>query len=207
MREVAVTEGDKVAAQIQFGFAVNGYGVGDLVKLVKESTDAEIDKLVKEYEGEYTLAADLKKDGAKRKSLREGARIELGLRAFLKAGNFKGFTTTFEDLHGLGAIAGPGGATVDGGRLRFRRRRRLEDLRAVAGDEGHGGGFDGRHVVHGRLHLSSGSARACRCWARTCWKFVRASRRASRRWKCIRWASAARRTRCGSFSTRRRAPA
>src|SRR5579872_2967215 len=74
MREVAVTEGDKVAAQIQFGYSVNGYGIGDLVKLVNEATDAEVDKLVKEYEAEYTLAADLKKDGAKRKSLREGAR-------------------------------------------------------------------------------------------------------------------------------------
>jgi L-arabinose isomerase len=106
MREVAVTEGDKVAAQIQFGFAVNGYGVGDLVKLMNESTDAEVDKLIKEYESEYTLTKDLKKDGAKRKSLREGARIELGLRAFLKAGNFKGFTTTFEDLHGLPQLPG-----------------------------------------------------------------------------------------------------
>jgi L-arabinose isomerase len=106
MREVAVTEGDKVGAQIQFGFAVNGYGVGDLVKLMNEATDAEVEKLVKEYEGEYTLAAGLKKDGAKRKSLREGARIELGLRAFLKAGNFKGFTTTFEDLHGLPQLPG-----------------------------------------------------------------------------------------------------
>jgi L-arabinose isomerase len=106
MREVAVTEGDKVAAQIQFGYAVNGYGVGDLVKLVSEATDAEVDKLVKEYEAEYTLAAELKKDGAKRKSLREGARIELGLRAFLKNGNFKGFTTTFEDLHGLAQLPG-----------------------------------------------------------------------------------------------------
>jgi L-arabinose isomerase len=106
MREVAVTEGDKVAAQIQFGYSVNGYGVGDLVKLMNEATDAEIDKLVKEYEGQYKLAADLKQGGAKRKSLREGARIELGLRAFLTNGKFKGFTTTFEDLHGLPQLPG-----------------------------------------------------------------------------------------------------
>ncbi len=106
MREVAVTEGDKVAAQIQFGYSVNGYGVGDLVALMNQASDAEIDRLVKEYEGQYALAADLKKGGAKRESLREGARIELGLRAFLTNGGFKGFTTTFEDLHGLPQLPG-----------------------------------------------------------------------------------------------------
>ncbi len=106
MREVAVTEGDKVAAQIQFGFSVNGYGVGDLVKIVKEVSDAEIDELIKEYEASYLVAHVLGKKGAMRKSLREAARIELGLRAFLAAGNFKGFTTTFEDLHGLAQLPG-----------------------------------------------------------------------------------------------------
>ena len=89
MREVAVTEGDKVAAQIKFGFAVNGYGVGDLVKLVNEATAREIDALVKTYEETYEVAADLKKGGKQHKSVREAARIELGLRAFLEAGNFQ----------------------------------------------------------------------------------------------------------------------
>ena len=106
MREVAVTEGDKVSAQIKFGFAVNGYGVGDLVKVVNEVSARDIDALVREYEGNYEVAADLKKGGARAPSIREAARIELGLRAFLTAGGFKGFTTTFEDLHGLAQLPG-----------------------------------------------------------------------------------------------------
>jgi L-arabinose isomerase len=106
MREVAVTEGDKVAAQLKFGYSVNGYGVGDLVKVVKEVSDKDIDKLVKEYEDTYEIAADLRKGGRRHKSVREAARIELGLRAFLTAGGFKGFTTTFEDLHGLVQLPG-----------------------------------------------------------------------------------------------------
>jgi L-arabinose isomerase len=106
MREVAVTEGDKVSAQIKFGFAVNGYGVGDLVKVINEVSAREIDALVKDYEAVYEVAADLKKGGARAPSIREAARIELGLRAFLTAGGFKGFTTTFEDLHGLAQLPG-----------------------------------------------------------------------------------------------------
>ena len=106
MREVAVTEGDKVSAQIQFGYSVNGYGVGDLVQRVNAVSDKQIDHLVSEYEASYSVAAKLRKDGEKRQSLREAARIELGLRAFLTQGDFKGFTTTFEDLHGLAQLPG-----------------------------------------------------------------------------------------------------
>jgi L-arabinose isomerase len=106
MREVAVTEGDKVAAQIQFGYSVNGYGVGDLVKAVNKATDHEVARLVKEYEARYAVAPKLLKDQARRDSLREAARIEVGLRAFLTAGDFKGFTDTFEDLHGLHQLPG-----------------------------------------------------------------------------------------------------
>ena len=106
MREVAVTEGDKVSAQIRFGYSVNGYGVGELVSRVQEVSDREIDRLVKEYEATYAVAPDLRKGGRRHRSVREAARIELGLRAFLKAGNFKGFTTTFEDLRGLVQLPG-----------------------------------------------------------------------------------------------------
>lgn len=106
MREVAVTEGDKVAAQIQLGYSVNGYGVGDLVKYVNAIGDEEIDRLVAEYEDRYKLAASLRPQGSQRQALREAARIELGLRAFLKEGDFKAFTTTFEDLHGLKQLPG-----------------------------------------------------------------------------------------------------
>ena len=106
MRDVAVTEGDKVQAQIQLGYDVYGYGVGDLVKLVNEASDAEVDKLVQTYLDEYEVASELKPDGARNSSLRDGARIEIGLRNFLSAGNFKAFTTTFEDLHGLSQLPG-----------------------------------------------------------------------------------------------------
>ncbi len=106
MRDVAVTEGDKVQAQIQLGYDVYGYGVGDLVKSVNEASDAEVDKLVQIYLDEYDVAAELQPGGARNSSLRDGARIEIGLRNFLSAGDFKAFTTTFEDLHGLAQLPG-----------------------------------------------------------------------------------------------------
>lgn len=106
MREVAVTEGDKVSAQMKFGFAVNGYGVGDLVQRVNAVKEQEVDALVGEYQVAYKLAADLQKGGARHQSVRDAARIELGLRSFLNEGGFQGFTTTFEDLHGLVQLPG-----------------------------------------------------------------------------------------------------
>ncbi len=106
MRDVAVTEGDKVAAEAKFGYSVNGYGVGDLVSYVNEISDAAITKLCTEYEARYTVAKALRKGQPRHAALRDGARIELGMRAFLEAGNFKGFTTTFEDLHGLKQLPG-----------------------------------------------------------------------------------------------------
>jgi L-arabinose isomerase len=106
MREVAVTDGDKVEAEIRLGYSVNGYGVGDLVKVVDTVEDGAIDKLVSEYEGRYQVTPPLRKGGARHSSLREAAKIELGLRTFLEDGNFKGFTDTFEDLNGLPQLPG-----------------------------------------------------------------------------------------------------
>ena len=106
MRDVAVTEGDKVAAQIQFGYSVYGYGVGELVKSMESIPDASIDKLVSEYNDNYLVEDKLRKGGAQHQSLREAARIELGLRTFLEQGRFNAFTTTFEDLHGLTQLPG-----------------------------------------------------------------------------------------------------
>ncbi len=106
MRQVAVTEGDKVAAEAKFGYSVNTWGVGDVVREVNAATDAEVDALCAEYEQSYTMASDLRKGGARHQSIRDGARIEIGLRAFLGSGGFKGFTTTFEDLHGLKQLPG-----------------------------------------------------------------------------------------------------
>jgi L-arabinose isomerase len=106
MREVAVTEGDKVEAQMKFGYSVNGYGVGDLVKYVNASTNSQVNRLITEYEDKYTLVPSLNKNGEKRQSLIDAAKIETGLRRFLREGNFKGFTDTFEDLHGLTQLPG-----------------------------------------------------------------------------------------------------
>src|ERR1017187_1421878 len=108
MRAVAVTEGDKVAAEIKFGFSVNGYGVGDLAARVADTAvdDSAIRRLCAEYEERYTVAKELRKGGARHDSLRYGARLELGLRSFLTEGGFAGFTTTFEDLHGLRQLPG-----------------------------------------------------------------------------------------------------
>ena len=106
MRYVAVTEGDKVEAEMKFGFSVNTYGIGDLVKVINETTDADIDKLCSQYNDQYELAGSLRKGGENFNSLKEAARIEIGLRNFMQAGNFKGFTDTFEDLHGLKQLPG-----------------------------------------------------------------------------------------------------
>ncbi|MEO6328187.1 MAG: L-arabinose isomerase [Ginsengibacter sp.] len=106
MRYVAVTDGDKVEAEIKFGYSVNTHGVGDLVKVINEVTDGDIDKLVNEYEESYTVAASIKKASDKHSSLREAAKIEIGLRYFLQDNNFKGFTDTFEDLHGMVQLPG-----------------------------------------------------------------------------------------------------
>lgn len=106
MREVAVTEGDKVEAQKRFGYAVYGYGVGDLVKAVNAVEESAIDQLLEAYQSEYIVAPELQKGGAQYDSLREAARIEAGMRAFLEKGGFKAFTTTFEDLHGLKQLPG-----------------------------------------------------------------------------------------------------
>lgn len=106
MRQVAVTEGDKVEAEVRLGYAVNGYGVGDLVSVINDVADADVSKLVGEYLDQYNVAPSLEKKGSQHQSLREAAKIEIGLRAFLKDGNFKGFTTTFEDLHGLVQLPG-----------------------------------------------------------------------------------------------------
>ena len=106
MRQVAVTEGDKVEAELRLGYAVNGYGVGSLVTQVDAVPDARVDALCDEYAARYRLAPALARGGAKHASLRDAARIELGLRAFLEQGGFHAFTDTFEDLHGLKQLPG-----------------------------------------------------------------------------------------------------
>jgi len=106
MRNVAVTEGNKVSAQIQFGFAVDGYGIGDLVAVVNQVSDAEVNDLLAEYDRTYQMMDCLKPNGAHRDALAIQARYELGIQKFLDDGGYTGFTTTFEDLHGLQQLPG-----------------------------------------------------------------------------------------------------
>ena len=105
MREVAVTEGDKVEAQLRLGYSVNGYGVGELAKSVRNVSDADAQRLAGEYLDAYTPGPGAQ-GGAASPGLRAAARIELGLRALLVQGRFSAFTTTFEDLHGLEQLPG-----------------------------------------------------------------------------------------------------
>jgi len=102
MREVAVTEGNKVSAQISMGYSVYGYGIGDLVKAVNEVSTADVNKLVALYASEYKMT----KEVAGSETLRDAAKIEIGMEIFLESGGFRAFTTTFEDLYGLKQLPG-----------------------------------------------------------------------------------------------------
>lgn len=106
MRQVAVTEGDKVEAQIKFGWSINGYGVGDLVARVNAVSEAELKALLDEYIEKYEITSAFRDDAAKWAAISEQARIELGLESFLVEGGFGAFTTSFEDLHGLKQLPG-----------------------------------------------------------------------------------------------------
>ena len=106
MRQVAVTEGDKVEAQLQFGYSVNTHGVGDLGKVINGVSDRSVENICLEYNEQYSMAKSLRKGGEKFASLKEAAKIEIGLKRFLKEGNYKGFTDTFEDLNGLSQLPG-----------------------------------------------------------------------------------------------------
>jgi len=106
MRQVAVTEGDKVSAEMKFGFAVNTHGVGDLVAVVDAVNDAHVTALCSEYQKFYAVASALRKGGIRHDELRYSARLEIGMSKFLEDGGYKGFTDTFEDLHGLRQLPG-----------------------------------------------------------------------------------------------------
>jgi len=106
MRNVAVTDGDKVEAQIRLGISIDGYGVGDLTDAMAAAPASDVEALLAQYDSEYVMAPELQPGGARRSSLEDAARIEAGLRAFLSAGGYNAFTDTFEDLHGLSQLPG-----------------------------------------------------------------------------------------------------
>lgn len=106
MRYVAVTEGDKTEAELRLGVQVNTWGVNDLVARVAEVAGTEVDALVAEYLDLYDVVPALVPGGERHEALREGARIEAGLRGFLEEGGFTAFTDSFEDLGGLRQLPG-----------------------------------------------------------------------------------------------------
>lgn len=106
MRNVAVTEGDKVEAQLQLRYSVHAFGVGNLTESIERVSDSEAEKVAAEYDDIYAVASELRKNGARRSELVYAARQETGLRRFLEAGKFKAFTDNFEDLHGLHQLPG-----------------------------------------------------------------------------------------------------
>jgi L-arabinose isomerase len=153
MRNVAVTEADKVEAQIRFGVEVNTYGVNDLVERVDAVADERLDVLVEEYEQLYAVAPELRRGGDRHESLRYAARIEAGLRDFLVDGGFGAFTTNFEDLGGLRQL--PGLAVqrlmADGYGFGGEGDWKTSALLRILKDDGQRPRR--RHVVHGGLHL------------------------------------------------------
>ncbi|MCL2764591.1 MAG: L-arabinose isomerase [Treponema sp.] len=106
MREVAVTEGDKVEAQIKMGWQVNTWGIGELAQRYAQVTAAKAEEFAEEYENTYELAAELKQNGSARCAMLEQAKIEIALKEMLEAENAGAFTTTFQDLHGLPQLPG-----------------------------------------------------------------------------------------------------
>lgn len=106
MREVAVTEGDKVEAQIKLGWSINGYGIGELARVLNDVTDQSANELLKVYEETYDIAPEALVEGPARDAIRYQAKIEIAMRTFLDEGGFGAFTTTFEDLHGLKQLPG-----------------------------------------------------------------------------------------------------
>jgi L-arabinose isomerase len=205
MREVAVTEGDKVAAQMRFGFAVDGYGVGDLVARMRDAPDAAVDDLVAAYGDSTRWPPSCGRAASATPSLRDGARQELGLRSFLEDGGFKGFTTTFEDLHGLEQLPGLAVQRLMadgygfGGEGDWKTAALLRAMK-VMGDGLPGGTSFMEDYTY---HLGP-TARSCS--ARTCSRSAPRSPRAGRRSRSTRSASAARATRSGWSSTPRPGP-
>ncbi|EQB35330.1 MULTISPECIES: L-arabinose isomerase [Virgibacillus] len=106
MRNVAVTDGDKIEAQIKFGWTVDYYGIGDLVEVMNEIEETEVNKLFKEYQQRYQFPQEAASNSAIGEAIKYQARIELGLKSFLEEGNYNAFTTNFEDLHGMKQLPG-----------------------------------------------------------------------------------------------------
>jgi L-arabinose isomerase len=146
MRYVAVTDGDKVEAELKFGYSVNTHGVGDLVKVINSISDKEVDALTSEYEEKYAVVPALRKGGNQYSALRDAAKIELGLTAFLQDGNYKGYTDTFEDLHGIVQLPGIASQRLMGKGYGFGAEGDWKTAALVRGMKVMGSGLKGGNV-------------------------------------------------------------
>jgi len=106
MRQVAVTDGDKVSAQITFGYEVHAYGLGDLQAVVDAVTDEQVAAQIEIYKKEYNVAPAVLSDAHQLQMLKNEARLELGMHKFLTEGGFGAFTNCFENLTGLTNLPG-----------------------------------------------------------------------------------------------------
>ena len=100
MRDVAVTDGDRVESEIKYGWNVNYYGIGDLVKIANEVTEAEVDAKMKEYSEKYDMDTD------NIAAVKEQAKYEVALDKFIAKEKISAFTDTFQDLYGLNQLPG-----------------------------------------------------------------------------------------------------
>ena len=100
MRDVAVTDGNRLECEIKYGWEVKYWGIGEIAKLAAEASDAEVDAKMAEYNEKYTMATD------NVEAVREQARYEVAFEKFIAANNVTAFTDTFQDLHGLNQLPG-----------------------------------------------------------------------------------------------------
>jgi L-arabinose isomerase len=196
MRDVAVTEGDKVEAQMRFGMSVNTYGVNDLVAAVDAVDEAQVGALVAEYEDLYDVVPELRTGGERHDSLRYGARIEIGLRGFLEGGRLHRVHHQLRGPRRAAPTSRARGAAADGRRLRFRRRGRLEDglLGAAAARRWPATSRAARRSWRTTPTTSARASR--RSSAPTCWRCAPRSPETGRASRSTRSASAGARTRC-----------
>ncbi|HXR43017.1 MAG TPA: L-arabinose isomerase [Acidothermaceae bacterium] len=154
MRDVAVTDGDKVEAQVQLGVSVNSYAVNDLVAAVENATTTEIDETVGEYQDAYDIVPALEKGGDRHGSLRYAAALEVGLRSFLRSGGFTAFTSNFEDLGALRQLPGIAVQRLMaagygfGGEGDWKTAMLVRLLKVMAGDRAGGTSFMEDYTYH-----------------------------------------------------------
>ena len=208
MREVAVTEGDKVEAQARLGFSVNGFGVNDLVAAVEAVSETDVDDAHRRLRGGLRRRAGARCRRRRRHGeLRDGGADRGGPADLPRGRRVRRVHRHVRGSRRARAAARHRRPAADGRRLRLRRGGRLEGRRAGPDPEGHGRGPAGRHLVHGGLHLPPRRPGPRGARARTCSRSARRSPRRRRRARSTRCPSAARATRSGSCSTPRPGPA